>query len=262
MSRARIDQLRAHIDRQSGLLRQYEEQRDLSADPKEVERANRRVKEILASIQAYTLELEDLVGSGGSASTGTSARRRVLFLAAAPIDEVRLRTDKEAREIEEKVALAKHGSLIELRTVFAARVPDLTRAVVNFEPHVVHFSGHGASDGHLQLEGDDGGSHPVAADALAHLFGAARSVECVVLNACYSDVQARAISAHVGFVIGMSKAFSDQAALHYTVGFYQALGAGRPYDDAHDLAIAQLRLQGIPEHLTPVLHRGPPRERP
>ena len=58
----------------------------------------------------------------------------------------------------------------------------------------------------------------VSTEALAGLFALfASSVECVVLNACYSAVQAEAIAEHIPHVIGMSQAISDQAAMEFAV---------------------------------------------
>jgi hypothetical protein len=51
----------------------------------------------------------------------------------------------------------------------------------------------------------------------------------------------------------MNQAIGDKAAIAFAIGFYQALGAGRTIEDAYKLGCVQIRLQGIPEHLTPVL---------
>ncbi len=50
-------------------------------------------------------------------------------------------------------------------------------------------------------------------------------VHCVVLNACYSEPQARAIVRHIDYVIGMKQAIGDESAIKFSVGFYDALGA-------------------------------------
>jgi hypothetical protein len=89
---------------------------------------------------------------------------------------------------------------------------------------------------------------------LAALFEQfANKVYCIVLNACYSEIQAQAIATHINYVIGMNQSISDRAAIAFTIGFYQALGAARTIDEAYKLGCIQIRLQGIPEHLTPVL---------
>ena len=94
----------------------------------------------------------------------------------------------------------------------------------------------------------------VQANALAALFElVSNEVECVILNACYSATQAQEITKHINYVIGMNKAIGDKAAISFAIGFYQALGACRSIEDAYRFGCVQIRLQSIPEHLTPVL---------
>lgn len=78
-------------------------------------------------------------------------------------------------------------------------------------------------------------------------------MECVVLNACYSEAQAEAIAKHIPHVIGMNKAIGDNAAIEFAVAFYDALGAGKTIDFAYRLACNAILLSGLPENLTPVL---------
>jgi hypothetical protein len=178
----------------------------------------------------------------------------VVFLSSDPTDAARLRLGTELREIQEKLQLARLRDQITLHQRMAVRVPDLSQCLLDVSPKIVHFSGHGASDGALCLEGDDGRVHPVSPDALASLFEQfSDCVECALLNACYSLTQAEAIASHIPFVIGMSSAISDQAAIAFSVGFYQAIGAGRTIEQAFKLGVVQIRLQGVPEHLTPTM---------
>ncbi|BAY66911.1 hypothetical protein NIES22_70550 (plasmid) [Calothrix brevissima NIES-22] len=90
--------------------------------------------------------------------------------------------------------------------------------------------------------------------ALAKLFELfSTTIECVVLNACYSEVQASAIAKHIPYVIGMNKEIGDKAAVKFATGFYNALGAGEGVKFAYKLGCNVIQLDGIPEHLTPVL---------
>jgi hypothetical protein len=94
----------------------------------------------------------------------------------------------------------------------------------------------------------------VSGNALAGLFELfTDDVECVVLNGCYSEVQAQSIAEHIPYVIGMNDAISDKAAIEFSVGFYKALGAGRSIDFAYKLGCNAIQIEGIPEHATPVL---------
>jgi hypothetical protein len=74
----------------------------------------------------------------------------------------------------------------------------------------------------------------------------------VVLNACYSEIQANAIAEHIDYVVGMNSIIGDDAAIQFAVGFYDELGAGWSYEDAYNGGCDAIPLQGIPEENTPV----------
>ncbi len=176
----------------------------------------------------------------------------ILFLAAEPADAARLRLGEELREIQ--LQLARPRTLFKLEPRMSVRPTDISQAMLDVQPQIVHFCGHGTATGMLCFENQVGETHPIQPDALAALFEQfAHQVNCVLLNACYSEAQAKAIAKHIEYVIGMNQAIGDRAAIAFAVGFYQALGAGRTVEDAYKLGCVQIRLQGIPEHLTPVL---------
>jgi CheY-like chemotaxis protein len=179
----------------------------------------------------------------------------ILFVSADPTDAARLRLGKEFRAIEEQLNLANLRDRFKLELPqLSVRATDISRALLNKQPQIVHFSGHGTSDGALCFENEIGESHFVHPDSLAALFEQfSDQVNCVLLNACYSDIQAKAIVEHIRHVIGMNKAIGDEAAIAFSVGFYQALGAGCTIEESYKLGCVQIRLQGIAEHLTPVL---------
>jgi len=179
----------------------------------------------------------------------------ILFLAADPTDASRLRLGEEFREIQEKLKLAQQREHFKLELPqLSARPADIAQALLDTQPQIVHFSGHGASTGSLYFENQTGQIQPVQPHALAALFEQFSSqVNCVLLNACYSETQAKAIAEHIEYVIGMNQAIGDKAAIAFAIGFYQALGAGRAIEDAYKLGCVQIRLQSISEHLTPVL---------
>lgn len=278
LSEIRKKNLTENILRQYKLLHEYEQARDIASDPKEVARSNRKIASIKASIKGYADEYRQVCEDGllevpedifsillelkiiekdqakFSATKKGNNVSRILFLSANPTDEARLRVDQEAREIQEKLQLAKLRENFEYQIRLAVRPDDLTQALLDIEPRIVHFAGHGSSSGSLFLENDLGKSHPVEPETLASLFKlVSDQVECVLLNSCYSEPQANAIVKHIQYVIGMSESISDKAAIAFSVGFYQALGAGKSIEQAYDFGVVQIRLQGIPEHLTPVL---------
>lgn len=181
---------------------------------------------------------------------------RILFLTAEPTDTARLRLQQELRDIEEQLQRVSLRDRFDLKLQLSARPRDISQAILSFEPHIVHFSGHGETTGELCFENELGRTQPVTPEALAALFKlVATHVNCVVLNACYSDIQAEAIVQHISFVIGMKTAIGDQAAIAFAVGFYRALGAKRSPEEAYEFGCVEIQLQGIPEESTPVLRK-------
>ncbi len=178
----------------------------------------------------------------------------ILLLSSDPSDASRLRIGEEFREIHEKLQLAKLGEHFSLNQRTSVRPVDISQSLLDLNPQIVHFSGHGLGDGALCFENHMGEIHPILPEALAELFEQfSDQIKCVLLNVCYSKIQAVAISQHIDYVIGMSEAVGDKAAISFAIGFYQALGAGRTTKEAYKLGCVQIRLQGIPEYLTPVL---------
>lgn len=182
------------------------------------------------------------------------SKNRILFLAADPTDSTRLRLGQELRVVKEKLQLSKLRDDFLLDSRESVRAEDITQAILDFEPQIVHFSGHGMVTGELCFEDILGKIQPVSPIALANLFElVAKQVDCVVLNACHSEIQAKAIAEHIPFVVGMNQAIGDRAAITFATGFYKALGAGRSFEDAYKFACVEIQLEGIPENLTPVL---------
>src|SRR5579864_3302784 len=177
----------------------------------------------------------------------TETRETILIVATRPADHPRLNLDQEVREIEN--GLRHSRKCFDIKHLWAAQPQDLRRALLDYKPSYVHFCGHGTGRDGIVLEG-----HLVDADALAGLFGLfSDTVKCVVLNACYSTIQAQAIARHVDFVIGMNKAIGDSTAIEFATAFYDTLGAGESVDFAFAVGCNAIQLAGIPEHLAPKL---------
>ncbi|WP_414622405.1 CHAT domain-containing protein [Calothrix sp. CCY 0018] len=178
----------------------------------------------------------------------------ILILAANPKNTNKLRLDEEVRGIYEALERAKLRDQFEIISQWAVRPNDLVSAIVKYKPQIVHFSGHGAGIEGLVLENDLGEVQFVSTEALAQLFKLFKDkIQCVLLNACYSEAQAEAIHQHIDYVIGMNKAIGDRAAIKFSQAFYQGLGNELSIEDTYELGRIAIQLVGIPEYLTPIL---------
>ncbi|MEM9945629.1 MAG: AAA-like domain-containing protein [Cyanobacteria bacterium P01_D01_bin.36] len=191
----------------------------------------------------------------------TNPVKKILFLAANPAGTTRTRLDEEAREIQQGLERSKWRDRFELVPRWAVGVEDLRRSLLDIEPQIVHFSGLGSDVGGLvlhsnsaQAESKDLDGRDSTGEALANLLGLfSPGIECVLLNACYSERQATAIHRHVDYVIGMNQAVGDRIAISFAVGFYDALGAGRPYENAYRFGCSAIAFEDMVQRLTPVL---------
>lgn len=172
--------------------------------------------------------------------------KKILFLASNPSNMNQLRLGEEAREIEEGLLRAPHRGQYQLVTKWAVRTADVNRYFLSENPQIVHFSGHGSGANGLVFEDKDGLSKPVSTSALAGLFELfSDTIECVVLNACYSEEQANAIVQHIPYVVGMSQAVPDSTAVQFAVSFYDALAAGRGVEFAYKFARNGIDLESL-----------------
>jgi FOG: WD40 repeat len=183
--------------------------------------------------------------------------KTILILAANPTNTSRLRLEEEIREIDEGLRRANQRHQYKLEQKLAVRSRDFYRAILDYQPQIVHFCGHGAGQDGIVLEDDTGKMVLLETKTLASMFKlfAKKSVECVILNACYSEVQAEAISQYVDYVLGMKKAVGDKAAVAFSVAFYDALAAGYEVEEAYELGCSQM--MSFFEQETPVFKKKP-----
>jgi hypothetical protein len=186
-----------------------------------------------------------------------TAITRILFISADPTNAARLRLGEEMREVRERLQLSRLRDRFELFERHCVRPADLTQAIFDTAPDIVHFSGHGSASA-LLFEGTDGKAFPVSPEALESTFGLfSDQIRCVVLNACFSENQAAAIARRISYVVGMRSRIGDRAAITFSVGFYKALMNGRGIEEAFQFGLAEIQLGGLREESTPVLLTNP-----
>jgi hypothetical protein len=181
-------------------------------------------------------------------------RLKVLFFSAEPDGPgVPLHLQEEIRAIQEHVRAADFPTSLEFDYRPAARPGDLIQALNETSAQIVHFSGHGNAGGLVFLE-EAGRPQVVGKAALARLFHTFRGeTRIVVMNACYSLVQAQAIVETVDCVVGTHGTISDRAAIVFGATLYGAIAFGHSLETAFEQARAALSLEGFPDAESPEL---------
>ena len=85
----------------------------------------------------------------------------------------------------------------------------------------------------------------MSAEAIAGIAELTDELECLFLNACYSDSIAMSALSHVNVVIGCNASIDDEAAIVFTKSFYRALAHGHGYEKAFRLAQNELQFAGM-----------------
>jgi hypothetical protein len=196
-------------------------------------------------------------------ATGAPSRatkNTILFLAADPAGTDEFALGRQARAIHEELERAGGRHRFELVTRWAPTPLDLLRELRRVRPMVVHFAGSGQQSaahrpgqaligdrfGGLFFQGLDGRPRFVATSALQEMFGAAgSSVKLVVLNGCYSELQAEALLQHVDCVVGTRGTVDPAAAKAYAIGFFGGLGEHESVATAHKQGCAAVSLEGL-----------------
>lgn len=179
---------------------------------------------------------------------------KILFLASNPVQTPLLRLDEEIHSINEKIRASEYRDWLELKSFWAVRPDDLLQLLNEQKPIIVHFSGHGSDVGEIILMDNYHQPKPVNPAALKMLFTSLKhNIRVVVLNACFSKLQAMAIAEVVDCVIGMNTKIGDKAAIVFAASFYRAIGFGCSIQEAFEQGKTALLLENISEESTPEL---------
>lgn len=172
-------------------------------------------------------------------------KKKVLMMCASPKDANPLRLDQEARDLKEQSRLVENRKVeVDVTHAWAIRTNQVQMELLNNTPEILHFSGHGGV-GVICLEGQDGNTAEVSSSAIEGLVKLHEQLECLVLNACYSDSIAQAAKPHLVAVIGCKDSIGDEAAAIFSKAFYRAISHGKSYRIAYEMALNELDLAGL-----------------
>ena len=258
---ARYDQKVADIERriaqaQQNLAKAQKRLSDEEAhESRRVEEEyQRHLRKMSTSVQTTSLLVQHIEDEVAALKNDTN-KIVVLFLASNPDDTNRLRLDEEARAIQEMIRKSEHRDSISFVSRWAVRPMDVLQAINEESPTMVHFSGHGSSEGEIVLQGDDGSRKIITPEAIAAAIATAvDSVRLVFFNACFSSEQAKKVVTYVDSAIGMHTSIGDEAARVFASQFYSAIGFGKSLDNAFKQGKAALLMENIREEETPMLY--------
>lgn len=170
---------------------------------------------------------------------------KILFLSSNPNRTGILRLDTEFWEIRGSIAVSKASKNVFLKFVTATKPKMVQDLIEREKPDIVHFSGHGNTNGEIILEDKNRNPLQISPENFTSMFRVGKNhMKCAVLNCCYSDKAAKLIKKNVDCVIGIKADIYDQSAIAFASAFYLALGEKKNLQIAFDFAINEFLLEG------------------
>ncbi len=173
---------------------------------------------------------EPPISKGGS----TSENIKILMLTSNPGSTTKLNLDKEYATIMGKLqGTQDYFTINREKAVSSSEFKEFTQEM---QPDILHFSGHGADGDYagIVVQDDDKRTDQLikisGLKSLFKFFKRRFTIRAVVLNACHSAEQAKAISNHVEYVIGTTIDIKDRASNAFSSGFYYQLAEDKNMD--------------------------------
>lgn len=196
---------------------------------------------------------------------------RILAMEAKPAELDALDGTHERERLANALRTLEETGRVHVEWVEGQTWWDLQAALDRNDWHVFHFIGHGELDdrggeGVVGFANDAGGLHRVPATNLALMLANEKPLRLVVLNSCdgarastsdrFSSTATTLMRHGIPAVVAMQYAISDDAAVTFARGFYTALAAQLPVEQAVTRARQAMRFErpSTLEWATPVLH--------
>jgi hypothetical protein len=184
--------------------------------------------------------------------TNGENKKQILFLAAPPGNDSNNGSGREYREITEALKRSRLRDAFDLENYLDIGRHDVRRAMLDYDPHIIHFCGHSGKDENgtngLRVRGEGDTSEIMHPEPLAELLGLFKNVECVVLSGCYTEEMAAGISEKIPYVVGIVPGALDTDAVNIITAFYDGVVNQKTYEfsarlaDVSDLQVSREKL--------------------
>ncbi|MCA9922295.1 MAG: CHAT domain-containing protein [Anaerolineales bacterium] len=180
-------------------------------------------------------------------STNTPEKVRILLASASPKDLNPIDVTAQIQRIKSALHKLEEDGRVEIQDIEHATRSQLRRKVRDYDPHILHFVGHGmikGGDGALALEDTEGNISTVDADDM-HILVKGKSVRLIFLSACETaahdenntsdaimGMAPKLVAAGVPAVVAMQYEVPEATAGAFTRDMYQYLANGKPLDAA------------------------------
>jgi len=196
-----------------------------------------------------------LLGLAPQAAEESPLPLRVLVVVASPVGQPELDAEGEVLIIQKALDPARRQGLVDLDYLELAGVRELRQRVQDYQPHVIHYAGHGGrltgtGQTYLALEDENGNLRPMLGAKLSDIVAASGSVKLVVLSGCataqtsdtdaFKGVATALLRGSAPAVVAMQYSILDSTGLIFDRCFYESIGQGSTLAEAVGVARQEL----------------------
>jgi len=206
----------------------------------------------------YTKEASNIIEIEGTARPfvpfkESEEKVKILFISATPTHAGQLNIGKESR-FKDLFRYFDDEDIFEWREEHGVNADEFFNFLIDANPHILHYGGHGEVEGIVLEEGN------LEGDILRDLLQISEQTQCVVLNACYSVTIAKKVAESVPYVIGTQGPIDDRSAIAFARGFYMGIVRNYSIEAAFKLGLIKIRQEKLPDVDIPILVKGVPQK--
>jgi hypothetical protein len=186
---------------------------------------------------------------------------RILVAIASPRDHVQADVDEEVGIVQAALQNPVREGRARVQILDGATLAALVESVRTYQPHALHYVGHGITDvqggwSFLALEGENGRAQAVHIGDLHEVVRAAHRLQVVGLSGChtepacdvaaFSDLSLGLLQVGVPVVVALQHGLPPASGLTVFEAFYDSLSKGNTVTEAAQQARMSLRMMEEP----------------
>jgi Tfp pilus assembly protein PilF len=190
-----------------------------------------------------------------SSSQEKQIARKILMLSANPENTAESSKRTGLKEIRDALKRSNYSQLLEIQERLDTSAADISQVLSELQPYIVNISGDEDGIDSLTLANISGENiFKNREELIANLFQYhSKNIKCIILNGCFSIIQAREIIRYVEFIIGISQNLKNSTVINFLAEFYYQVGSQRTIRDAYYQSCNFLERTGTTSDLLPVL---------
>jgi len=141
--------------------------------------------------------------------------------------------DNEYKDLVDIISSSDYRDNSKQTLLLPTNLKDIIDTLNREKPHIVHFSGHGSSEGKLEILDSSGHyDEHISGETLRGLFKTIKSVRFIFFNTCYSKSFGELLIQEIDYILVMEGKIQNRTAKDISNRFYKSFLANQTIQDS------------------------------